>query len=287
MVVGGVGSSSSAFNDVEFIDLSGQGRTCRKPEDFPGARQGSVGTYIQERALVCGGYFYIGGGIYTSECYYYNTNGTWTQGPSMTEAREHTASTFYNNQWWITAGYNSDQGTLASTELFNSTSNSFVPFVNLPEERESHNLVSIDDNRAILLGGQDFFVDTYICNDGTWEDGPVLSKGRQQSQAGLVTFNNGTKMIVAASGQYEKTTEFLPVDGEEWHFGPDLPYYIFWGASVQLEKTFLIVGGFGNGTSLDTIWTFDIEKENWVLLEEHLKTERQLTAAFLVPDEYC
>ena len=263
---------------MELIDLSGQGRTCQKPEDFPGAEYGSVGAYFQERALVCGGY------PYTSECYYYNTNGTWTQGPSMTEARRYAAATMLRGQWWITGGYNG-VNVFSSTELFNSSSNSFVPFVKLPKKRELHTLVSIDENRVMLLGGQNPYVDTYLYKDGSWIQGPVLSRGRYKSQAGLVTFNNGTKMVVAAGGNNEQSTEFLPVDGEAWHFGPDLPYRIELGASVQLQSTFLIVGG-SNGSNLDTILKFDVEAEEWILLE-HLTNSRKYTAAFLVPDDYC
>ena len=273
--------------EVELIDLSGQGRTCRNPESFPSADYGSVGAYFQERALVCGGGFYWStGNIFSSECYYYNTNGTWTQGPSMTESRLHAASTFFNNQWWISGG-SSSYGIHTSTELFNNGSNSFVTFADLPGARNYHNLVAMDDNKAILLGGKDYNKYTFIFN-GTWNFGPILSKGRRQSHAGQVTFKNGTRMIVAASGMLETTTEFLNVDGDRWHFGPELPYYFSLGASVQLDDTFLIVGGVDALSKyLDTIWAFNIETEEWTLLDQHLTTGRRSTAAFLVPDDFC
>ena len=38
MVVGGL--PSTAYNDVELIDLSGRGRKCRSPDDFPGSQLG-------------------------------------------------------------------------------------------------------------------------------------------------------------------------------------------------------------------------------------------------------
>ena len=274
MVVGGVG----ALHDVELIDLSGQGRFCRKPDDFPSAGEGSVGAYIEEQTLVCGGY------PYTSDCYYYNTDGTWTQGPSMTEAREYASSTILNSDLWVTGGYNPGEHGLASTECFISTS--FITYVDLPVERYYHNIVSIEENRAMLLGGQTTFQEAYTFN-GTWSNSSTLSRGRQYSQAGMVTFNNGTKMVVAAGGVNEQTTEFLNFDEDEWNFGPDLPYSIYRGASVQLNNTFLIVGGDSNGTALDTIWKFDAEAEEWILLNEHMTTARYYTAAFLVPNDFC
>ena len=285
MVVGG--QPYSANFDVELIDLTGQGRTCRKPDNFPGPEEGSVGAYFEQKTSVCGGYTYNHSHIYTSECYYYHPNGTWTQGPPMTEAREAASAAFFNNQWWISGGDNLGAYGLVSTELFNSSSNSFVPFVDLPKPRLSHNIVSIEDNRAMLLGGQSTYTETFIFDGFAWENGPSLSRGRWRSQAGLVTFNNGTRIIVAASGWFEPTTEFLIVGDEEWHFGPDFPYFIWSGASVQLENTFLIVGGSKDGSYLDTIWTFDLETEEWTILNEHLTTARELAAAFLVPDDFC
>ena len=203
MVVGG-DPSFAAFYDVELIDLSGQARTCRKPENIPQASRGSVGAYFAGRALVCGG-------VYISDCYYYNTNGTWTQGPSMTSARGYAAATFINHQFSISGGDNQDVSGLNSTELLNSSNNSFDQFVDMPVERFQHNIVSLDVNRAIFLGGQDFYSNTYLFN-GSWSDGPTLSIERFVSQAGLVTFDNGTTVIVVAGGVGEQTTELLVVD---------------------------------------------------------------------------
>ena len=286
MVVGGY--PTPAYYDVELIDMTEQGRTCRKPDNFPGGRDGYIGAYFQERALVCGGYNTGGGSNYYSACYFYNTNGTWMQGPSMTEERGFASASFLNNQFWITGGENSG-GALDSTEIFNSSSSSFFPFVDLPEERRDHNIISIDVNRAMLLGGSSASTESFIFNGSAWLDGPMLSRGRARSQAGLVTFGNATRMIVAAGGAYEQSTEFLIVDDDMWHFGPDLPFEIYGGASVQLQNSFLIVGGYNAniGNYLDTIWTFDIETEEWTELNQHLTTARRYTAAFLVPDNFC
>ena len=52
MVVGGIPDTAKA----ELIDLSGQNRKCRDLPDIPLALRGMVGIYINERAIVCGGY---------------------------------------------------------------------------------------------------------------------------------------------------------------------------------------------------------------------------------------
>ena len=53
MVVGGYGTN--AYNDVEFVDLSGNNRTCRAVSDYEEAKYCSIGTFIDDKILVCGG----------------------------------------------------------------------------------------------------------------------------------------------------------------------------------------------------------------------------------------
>ena len=73
MVVGGI----PAKKDVEVVDLSGQGRNCFKPKDYP-FNDGSIGEYINGFAITCGGF------PITDKCYKYegpsrmNRNGLCT-----------------------------------------------------------------------------------------------------------------------------------------------------------------------------------------------------------------
>lgn len=278
MVLGGVNGGY----DVELIDLTGQGRTCQKPDNYPALPLGSAGAYFEEKVFVCGGF------LATSVCYSYNQHGrSWTLAPSMTEGRQYFTATIFNDQLWLTGGYKSGQE-LASTELFNSNSNEFDSFVNLPVGRAYHNVISIENNKAMLLGGRFSYQDTHIYDGTSWQNGPTLLRARGESQAGLVTFENGTKIIVAAGGLDEQTTEIFNIDANEWQAGPDLPYLIKRGASVQFENTFLIVGGKDtNSDELDTIWKFDMDTENWALLDVKMQAARSLTAAFLVPEDFC
>ena len=67
MLTGGIG----AYNDVELIDLSGQSLTCPEIPDTPhDLDESSVGTFIGDRALVCGGW---AGGLGTNACYSYDS----------------------------------------------------------------------------------------------------------------------------------------------------------------------------------------------------------------------
>ena len=56
MVVSGFGSTDEVFKKVEIIDLSGETSSCPTIDGFPGeADWNMVGTFINEKALVCGG----------------------------------------------------------------------------------------------------------------------------------------------------------------------------------------------------------------------------------------
>ena len=54
MIVGGYNLSEDPLRKVEVIDLSGQNQTCDPLPDYP-IDYGSVGTFIKDKALVCGG----------------------------------------------------------------------------------------------------------------------------------------------------------------------------------------------------------------------------------------
>ena len=201
MVVGG----NSAENDVELVDLTGQGRNCEKPQNFPGGDHGTVGTFFKGKVIVCGGCC-----TYTSDCYFYNSgNGSWTEGPTMIEERSGAASVIMNDALWITGGTNSN-GHHSSTEIFNSSNNSFGKYIDLPVEGWYHEIIKISDKTSMLIGGQK--KDTYYFDGQLWTNGPNLIRGRYGSQAGLVTFPNGTKMVLVVGGFTKQTTEFLNLD---------------------------------------------------------------------------
>lgn len=91
-------------------------------------------------AIVCGGT--NTGADDSSDCYYYNElDGSWTQMASLNEIRKFAASTFIQGQWWITGG----SGPFGKH---------FTPYLDLPAERFYHNMVQIDENRSLLIGGE-------------------------------------------------------------------------------------------------------------------------------------
>ena len=64
MVVGGYPSSS--YGKAELIDLKSQNLICPSIEDYPYNYDGSSGTFINNKAMVCGG------AHNTDDCYSYD-----------------------------------------------------------------------------------------------------------------------------------------------------------------------------------------------------------------------
>ena len=97
----------------------------------------------------------------------------------------------------MTGGYNSKDGLLNSTEVFNTGKNQFVSCEDLPVERNFHSLVAINSSSVIMFSGQGKFNETFVFNKGTWLTGPPLLKGRAFTQAGYAIDRNGKKAIIA------------------------------------------------------------------------------------------
>ena len=279
MIVGGYGAN----RDVEFIDLSEEMRACAKPSDFPGGSHGSVGIFIDNEAIVCGG------DNPNKDCYTYNPgDGTWTLSYQMGTDRMRAEGIIIDDKWWVTGGYDGDYS-LGTTELFDPVNKTFSSYTNMPEWKSDHNLVNFSPSSTLLVGGQLQDTDTYIYNHivNRWTDGPSVARAREESHAGLVTFDNGTKAVIVAGGSPGITScEILDLETMTWSTGPSLLIGIENGASVQLEDTFIIVGGVIEANT-DMLWKFDPHNMDWVRMDQRMVTARSDLAAFLVPYDYC
>ena len=89
-----------------------------------------------------------------------------------------------------------------------------------------------------------------------------------------------------AGGDLETSSEFLNLDTLIWEPKQSLPFDIELGASVPFKDSFLIVGG-DSGDYLDTIYYYNPNTDQWELMEQMLKYEREYLAAFMVPDSYA
>ena len=116
MVVGGVPDSASS--NVELIDMSGQNRDCKVPNDYPLRIKGPVGAFVNDKAIVCGGFPLYNSRVAVPDCFEYNAvNATWSRTTSMIHKRRAAASTIFQNKWLITGGIEYLTTALSSTEM--------------------------------------------------------------------------------------------------------------------------------------------------------------------------
>ena len=99
------------------------------------------------------------------------------------------------------------------------------------------------------------------------------------------------KLIVAggftASNTGIKSSEVFDLETLKWSYGPDLPGRLSLGATLQMNDTFVIIGGFNNeeGENYDSFYEYDQVTNSWVERAEKLTLGRHSVSAVLIPDE--
>ena len=108
------------------------------------------------------------------------------------------------------------------------------------------------------------------------------------SQCGLITHAaDGKKEIVVAGGIFSSLSTIYDIDADTWREGPPLPSVRFWGTTVLMNNTFLIVGGANQSQSPETvIWKYNVENNTWDVMGESLSAGKTHFSAFWVPNDY-
>jgi len=283
----GSGLPSSVAGIVEFGDLENENAVCQVVSDFPDGEYGGVGTFINDKAFICGGYYYYG---YLNECYSWNIETNhWDDEASMNEKRVDAAAIMLSDeQWWVTGGFN-DNGVLDSTEVYDVTTKQFTPSINLPTEMDEHNIFHINDTHIGLLGPS-HTLSVYIFNRATetWSVIATLPEYRPyQCIAGIVEYPDGTRGIMVSGGYGDPTSIFLNLETLEWEDKAPLPYDIYEVSTLPYGNSILAFGGYSyTAYNLDTIYYYNPEVDEWQLLS-HMNKKRHLFPVLFVPDSYA
>ena len=148
------GWSGSTFREggkvSTFVDPNtGSGKLC-DTGNYPTGVQEATGGLIDGFPVICGGYTGKGDdGYKISQNCYILKNGLWSEFTKMSQKRRGAASSPVTKNGrealFITGGYDSRQN-LKTTE-FIFANGDILPGPNLPEERRSHCMAQLDDNR--------------------------------------------------------------------------------------------------------------------------------------------
>ena len=175
MVLGGY-TSSSRTSLVELIDLSDPGRQCREPANYPLEINGMVGTYINGKAIVCGGY--TGDSSDLNLCYQYDESfDLWSAAPSMQFARYAAASSNLNDTHWLITGGRDEYD---KSEVYDSEEKLFHQLSDLPDGTFYHNLVFLNTSKIVMVGGDPATAEVYSFSPRTdhWDSLPDLKTSR-------------------------------------------------------------------------------------------------------------
>lgn len=87
---------------------------------------------------------------------------------------------------------------------------------------------------------------------------------------------NGREVVVVFKGE----CHILNLETLSWKRGPGIPGSLSWAATVQLEDTFLVTGGWNRDDVMqDSIWQFEPEWYMWIEWPEKLAMVRMDHAA--------
>ena len=90
---------------------------------------------------------------------------------------------------------------------------------------------------------------------------------------------SGNRHVIAAGSSYNpyKSVEKYNVLEDNWTFGNDLPFDLYYVDSVPNEDTFALVGGkIDDGQKSDAVLIYKPTDDSWVVMEGALKTPKYL-----------
>jgi hypothetical protein len=188
------------------LDLSIKGGSnCQDWAELPKDVDGATGGVIQDLVVICGGG--IAAGSFTEafdECYSLNGK-VATLITHMSTKKIYAASLVIDKtKLWITGGWSSNYGILASSEYL--TLEGGEPGPELPNPIHNHALVAIDNTLAMLIGGTiPGSIETptthyFDHHDHNWIQGPDLLQARLNHAAGIVTDEVTTEKLVIVTG---------------------------------------------------------------------------------------
>ena len=210
----------------EMIDLAIKSdSSCKNWAEFPKDVGSATGGVIKETVVICGGGI---PGESSDECYSLNGK-VATLITHMSAKRQYAASLVINGaSLWITGGWSSDTGRLATSEYI--TLEGSIPGPEMPIPIQSHALVVINKTCSLLIGGRTTGVTLptvyYFEHEGkNWSQGPDLIQARREHAAGIVTDETMyDEFVIVTGGEYHgiwlDSTEIL-IDNQ-WHLGKTL-----------------------------------------------------------------
>lgn len=235
MVVGGWTDGGVYIDDVDVVDLRGEGDTCNPVADYPFLFRRGVMEIIGGRPWVCGGQIEGVAANPTDQCFEYQKEiNTWVEVAGLMTARGWPAASMVDNKWFITGGL---LGGVPNT-IYQTTEvledGEFVPGPDLPEPLDEHCQVTLD-NDVVFIGSDHLTCYLLDWRTKEWRMLPDPSTTRSQPACGMIrNSDNGQEVVIIG----KNSSEILNLNDLTWRNGPSLPNFFDGGAVLQKRTTF-------------------------------------------------
>ncbi len=164
--------------------------------------------------------------------------------------------------------------------------------ITLPLAIAGHCQLTDQDGQVLILGGEvDVGVSSsefYILNkNDQYIVMPDIPEPIFEATCGLIENSvNGQEIVVLANSG---VTYIFNFDNNSWRTGPNgYPSTDFsYAATVQTGNTFIKVGGETGFSPSNTLYRFDEENYDWVLLPQTLSVNRYGAVAIPLPDDFA
>ena len=191
------------------------------------------------------------------------STGAWSAGPSSASAHPQlpAAVRLADGRILITGGRHDSGITIASADIYNPSTNAWVPTGAMRRSRVAHTLTLLADGRVLATGGYssdtdfDNTAEIYNPATGTWAFTASMAHGKWLHTASLL--NDGRVLVVGGEHYYDplgphfRITEYYNPATATWTAGPSLTVGRAAHGAAFLPDGRLMVAGGVSGWLLD------------------------------------
>lgn len=276
------------LNVVEVVPFGKKGKTCRAPRNLPNFGFDFAVASFPSLSEVTG----CGSLLHHKKCVIYNfQTDSWKPAPfTLSQNRFEATSVLMGHGKMLVLGGFWDEAP-RTTEVLSSDGTSH-PGPKMPYASSYHCALKVNATHIFMAGGFSTggaSAKAYLLNIDSykWTQLQDMKQARASHACGLVKGRN----IVAAGGATGAggdlaSVEIYSLETGDWKNGTKLPMGMRLMAAVQLEETFMLVGGKQNKTYLDSIYMYNEKKDIFVKTKEKLKKGRPELLAVLVPEKF-
>ena len=223
---------SAASSNCEVIDILNSSKFCANIPSYPVSIWTGSGGIVSDVPMICGGELYddgYEGRAMENSCYIFDlTSNAWKLLAKMSVARSDFASVPMTGALWVTGGSTRKGLQVAKSEdittEFIYLNGTVLPGPDLPSPRDDHCMVTLHDNRVMILGSDNGTTDSksviiYEPDTKIFSAAPSLQFDRNGAACALFysPLHENRPVVLAVGGYNTDTAEIYDyTHSNEW-----------------------------------------------------------------------